>query len=199
MNITFKKVSSVISTIALLSIIAHLIWPKLSIDSITITLLIIGIVPWIIPFVKSLEIPNVLKIETSDVEQAVEKIDLKGEMVKEMASRERIGGEDFFKNLENVTKADPNLALVGFRIELEKRISTVYEKILKKNRDITLMQMVSELQNKKIIHAELAAGMKNLVQLGNKAAHGYVVSSEAADLMLYYGPKIFAELNKINS
>jgi hypothetical protein len=47
----------------------HLIWPSLSIDAITITLLFIALVPWLSPLFKSLEFPGGWKIEFQEMKE----------------------------------------------------------------------------------------------------------------------------------
>jgi hypothetical protein len=49
------KISTLITIIALLAVIAHIIKPTMMIDSITLWLLVIAFVPWLAPLVKSIE------------------------------------------------------------------------------------------------------------------------------------------------
>ncbi len=45
------------------AIAAHLIWPKLSIDGVTLGLLVVAMVPWLGDVIKSLDIPGLAKVE----------------------------------------------------------------------------------------------------------------------------------------
>lgn len=57
---------------ALLIALAYLVWPNLSIDAITITLLFIALVPWLSPIFKSLEFPGGWKIEFKEMKEQLE-------------------------------------------------------------------------------------------------------------------------------
>jgi hypothetical protein len=56
----------------------HLFWPAITIDAITITLLVIAIIPWLQPFIKSFELPGGLKIEYQDVQKISQKAERSG-------------------------------------------------------------------------------------------------------------------------
>lgn len=186
----------------------HLKWPNLPIDSITITLFAIAILPWLIPYAKSIEIPNILRIDLAEAKAAIDKITNKDVTVTP-ATLEinatlnkpsiRSKSDDIFTNLENISYTDPNLALVGFRIELEKKISSIFEKKIGSDKMMPLSRMVKILQDKNIIPSEIASGMKDLIGLGNKAAHGHIVELETAELVLTHGPRIFEELDNISN
>jgi len=55
-----------ISILAGTILIIHLLVPNFAADAITISLLIIGIIPWLAPLIKSLELPGGLKFEFSE-------------------------------------------------------------------------------------------------------------------------------------
>lgn len=63
-----KSLQYGITVVALFVALAHLIWPSLTIDAITVTLLFIALVPWLTPLFKSLEFPGGWKIEFQDFE-----------------------------------------------------------------------------------------------------------------------------------
>jgi len=63
-----KRVQYAISIIAIIVAITHVIWPSISIDSATLFLLAVAIVPWLITIFKSLELPGGWKIEFREYE-----------------------------------------------------------------------------------------------------------------------------------
>jgi hypothetical protein len=67
-----------ISLIACSLLIAHLIWPGLKIDAITLTLFGIVIVPWLGNIFKSLEMPGGWKFEFKDFAEAVTNAEASG-------------------------------------------------------------------------------------------------------------------------
>jgi hypothetical protein len=58
-------ISSIITIVALLAVIAHIVRPTMMIDNVTIWLLVIAFIPWLAPIVKSIEWGGA-KIELQD-------------------------------------------------------------------------------------------------------------------------------------
>jgi len=63
-----RRIQYAITIIALIITIVHLIWPLFIIDSTTLFLLAIAVVPWLIPLFKSLELPGGWKFEFQEQE-----------------------------------------------------------------------------------------------------------------------------------
>ena len=53
----------IITIVAVAGIIIHLVFPDLKIDAITISLLVLALLPWIYPIIASVEIPGIGKVE----------------------------------------------------------------------------------------------------------------------------------------
>jgi hypothetical protein len=62
-----RKLQYGITILALVIALLHLIFPNLKIDAITVTLLLIALVPWLSPLFKSLEFPGGWKIEFQEM------------------------------------------------------------------------------------------------------------------------------------
>ena len=60
---TATIVSLCITATALLAGAVRLVWPALTIDSVTVALIVIAVVPWLAPIFKSLKIPGGLELE----------------------------------------------------------------------------------------------------------------------------------------
>jgi hypothetical protein len=56
-------VSIGITATAVVAGLAHILWPTLTIDSITVALIIVAVAPWLAPIFKSLEMPGGFKVE----------------------------------------------------------------------------------------------------------------------------------------
>jgi hypothetical protein len=104
--------------------------PTAKIDATTLILIAASILPWILQYLKGFEIPGVVKIDLRDAKTATDKITQTvitpgtGNLITSghpPVVRGRTTG-DFVSGLRAVYEHDPNLALVGFRIEVEKRI-----------------------------------------------------------------------------
>ena len=82
---------------------------KCQVDAVTLTLLVIALLPWLAPIVKSVELPGGVKIELQELDQAAARADDAG-LLTEPA---RVATFSY----ESVAERDPNLALAGLRIE----------------------------------------------------------------------------------
>ncbi len=60
---TATVVSLGITAPAVVAAFARMVWPALTIDSITVALIVIAVVPWLAPIFKSLEMPGGFKVE----------------------------------------------------------------------------------------------------------------------------------------
>jgi hypothetical protein len=203
-----NKFAKYISGGAILLAILHIFSPGLGIDATLISLLILAALPRIIPFLKTIELPGGVKIEFKDVKAATDKIfeyegnietTLKPESLYSMTktSSLTLAKEDPFLVLRHVAEIDPNLGLVGFRVEIEKRLLVLAEKNNLDTYRKPLSNIVRMLQDRNIIPIHEASGLMELVGLGNRAAHGASVSPDAANWVLDVGPSILSSLDKL--
>lgn len=65
-----KRIQVTITVGALAIAAAHLFWPNVKIDAVTLVLLVAAIVPWLAPLFKSLELPGGWKVEFRDLQRA---------------------------------------------------------------------------------------------------------------------------------
>lgn len=197
-----RRVAIAITAVCALLVLVHLIWPILGIDGITVALLVLAALPWLLPFLKSLELPGGVKIELRDAKAATEKIT----SVPVVEALEPTKGE--FKGRARTTDAatvpldvanqDPNLALVGFRIELEKRLRQIAEARNIESSRMPLSRLVRELQAAQVLPSQVAAGLSELIVLGNSAAHGVPVSPAASDWVIGFAPSIMEQLDALS-
>lgn len=187
-----KILQILISFIAISFLVVHLIWPELKVDSITIALFIISIVPWLLPLFKTLEFPGGWKIEFQDVKDAVEKGDKAG----------LIGAND--KNTKSkhifleIADRDTNLGLAGLRIEIEKRIIQIAEINNIQNQRRGLTQLLRELNSNGILTSNEYAALVDITTLLNRAIHGESISQDTAKYAIEYGINLLDGLdNKI--
>src|SRR5437867_7636803 len=107
-----------ISAIASLLALGHTIFPGVKIDAITLTLLFIVVLPWLGFIFKSVEFPGGLKVEYPDLEKAGEDAAKVGLL---SAPQKRIEESPYLV----IAAEDPNLALAGLRIEIERRLREI--------------------------------------------------------------------------
>lgn len=189
------KTKIAISAICVLLGAAHLIWPDVQIDLVTIVLLVVAILPWLAAVIRSVELPGGFKIELQDVKAATEKVT--ASKAGRMALPETPAPGENLEFLREVVRGDPNLALVGLRIEIERRLSRLAEQAELPAAPRSLGAMLRDLVRHERIDRQTAAGLGDLIALGNQAAHGAEVSSNAAAWALDTGPLILEMLDSL--
>lgn len=200
----FKKY---FSSVAIALVILHLLFPKLVIDFVTISLVIIAVLPWIFPFLKSIELPGGFKIELKDTKAATDKVVTSGvlKLSGTVSAKSSVSGKltvereevDPISTLRQIADTDSNLAFVGFRIEVERRLRVIAEQHGLKAAHQPLYRIVSDLQIMQLVPNQVASGLADLIALGNRAAHGSDVEPEAVNWLLDVGPSILATLDEL--
>lgn len=179
---------AVVTLTAVTALVVRTIFPDLQIDAVALGLLILALLPWLSPLIKSAELPGGVKIEFQDVKEAAEKITRHAITVGGVTIELPEPG------LLAIADQDPNLALVGLRIEIDKRIRALAEAHGVSTR-LPLPRLTTQLAELGILDREIASGLRDLVALGNQAAHGTPVSRDAALSAVDYGPQVLAALD----
>jgi hypothetical protein len=117
-----KVIQVGISGGALLLVAARLIWPSLRIDGTTVMLIALALVPWLGSVLKSVELPGMIKFQYRDLQRAKRSAEEAG-LLSPAATPER--GKEY--SFQQIAGDDPNLALAGLRIEIEKRLRQIAE------------------------------------------------------------------------
>jgi len=188
------KMKAAISATCVILATAHMIWPTVQVDIVTFVLLVVAALPWLAAVIRSVELPGGFKIELQDVKAATEKVTAGG-AAKKLSQPVPALREDKLSFLRDVAKEDPNLALVGLRIEIERRLSELVGQVdlptTRRSAGVLLRELVAD----KRIDPRTAAGLGELIALGNQAAHGAKVTSSAAVWSLDTGPFILQALD----
>jgi hypothetical protein len=175
MKIIAGLVSLLFTTLAVL----HIFVATITIDAIAIVLLVLASLPWMFPYLKSLELPGGVKIELKDVQQAIDKVS-EGEDGPSPQDSE-------YDYLRVISAHDPSLALVAIRIEIEKSVRAA---LGDEGRPIPLSRAIHQLITDGTITKSVATGLTEFIQLGNHAAHGVEVDDQAAEYAIENAAKI---------
>ena len=184
-----------ISTLCVLLVAAHLIWPNVQIDLVTLVLLVVALLPWLAAVIRSVELPGGFKIELQDVKAATEKVT--ASRVATVGPPAAPAREENLEFLREVARGDPNLSLVGFRIEIERRLSQLAQQAELPADRRSAGALLRDLVAHERIDRGTAAGLGELIALGNQAAHGVEVSSNAATWALDTAPLILELLDSL--
>jgi hypothetical protein len=184
-----------ISVIAILLAVGHLIWPNAKIDAITIILIAIAVLPWLGSIFKSIELPGGVKVEYKDLEKAKEQAEKAGLLATPSSKKEEPA-------YLAVAEHDPNLALAGLRIEIERRLQT----LARANRIESkggMGNLLRQLFKHEVLSSNEMGTLADMTVLLNSAVHGADVDQRAALWAFEIGPQLLAGLderiNKIKS
>jgi len=190
-NLPLKKLRQVVSLGALLLALAHIIWPQLAIDAVALALIVIAILPWLAPLVKSLELPGGWKVEFHELQKAASRAETAGLLAAEPSQKE------VAFSFQSIATRDPNLALAGLRIEIEKRLSSLVEiHGLGSRRPMSVGQALRALAQAEVLTNEERSILADMVNMLNSAVHGAVVDSRAAAWAIDVGPRLLASLDE---
>lgn len=216
-----NRLRYLITASALLLALGHLVFPSFTIDFITLVLLLVAVLPWTAPLVKSVELPGGFKIQLQDVKEAAQELFRVDTVIQPGTGELRTEGsapeltlnaipgikfeadvisraETAVASLKSVAGTDSSLALVGFRIEIERRLRELAE-IKGLDTSLTLSAILRELRHLDLLPSRIGSALGDLISLGNQAAHGRSVAPEAADWVFEEGPTVLATLDQMLS
>ena len=186
---TFLQVCITIFSIAIAAV--HLLWPTAAIDGITLTLILVAVLPWVAPLFKSVELPGGVKVEFQELEKARERADKAGLLVKPQTAKQL--PEYSFQIVAN---EDPNLALAGLRIEIEKRLLQIAKSQGIDPERKSAGKLLQLLAEKQLITFEARSVLADMLGLLNSAVHGAVVDPRAASWAMEFGPRLLKSLDE---
>jgi hypothetical protein len=184
-----KRVGLAVTLISLCLAAAHVLWPTLRIDAVTLGLLIVAVLPWLAPIFKSLEFPGGWKIQFQDLQRVADRAEQAGILLPVM-EKPRFA-------FQSAADADPNLALAGLRIEIEKRLVAIAEASGIEVRNRGIGQLLRALTERQILDPSAAAALRDMSALLNSAVHGATVEPFAVEWAMETGPRVLAGLDEI--
>jgi hypothetical protein len=189
---SLKRLRQVVSLGALLLALAHIVWPQLAIDAVALALIVIAILPWLAPLVKSLELPGGWKVEFQELQKAASRAETAGLLAAEPAEPEVLF------SFQSIANRDPVLALAGLRIEIEKRLVQLTEarNLNVSRRPLGVGQLLRLLALAEVLTNEERSILADMVNLLNSAVHGAEVDPRAAAWAIDVGPRLLTSLDE---
>lgn len=187
-----------VSSFVLLIALLHVVQPGLAIDSITLTLIVIAIAPWLAPFVKSIKLPGGAEITLNNFEKIDEGMEKTGLLAPKAVKvfKFRAAVKPPAPEYSFQTASNPNLALAGLRIELEKKLREIAEANNIPAEKASLSSLLFDLSSRNVITNEERRVMSNLAATLNRAVHGAEADESAADWAVAAGPRILEALGE---
>jgi uncharacterized protein YutE (UPF0331/DUF86 family) len=191
-NVPLKKLRQIVSLGALALAFLHIIFPDLAIDAVALALIVIAILPWLAPLVKSLELPGGWKLEFQELQKAASRAESAGLLAAEPSVTE----QEFA--FQSILKRDANLALAGLRIEIEKRLSLLAEahELNKSRKPMGVGQLLKALGQSEVLSHEERSILADMVNMLNAAVHGASVDPRAAEWAINIGPRLLTSLDE---
>ena len=186
-----RRTQVVITCTSLALVFVHLVFPNLRIDATTLTLFAAAAIPWLLPLFKSVELPGGLKLEFQDL-QAAEQRAADAGLLDEAPDPAPVHEYSF----QIVADEDPNLALAGLRIEIERRLGLLAESTGKGSTKMGINRLLRLLGNQGILTSQQRSVLADMVGLLNSAAHGAKADQQSAEWALTVGPRLLATLDK---
>ena len=180
-----------ISLVAISVAILRIKFPEMKIDINTIILIVIAALPWLTGIIDTAELPGGWKFKFKSLKETAEKAERTG-LVSSSLTKE----DEEKYSFQQVGLDDPNLALAGLRIEIEKRLISLAKL---HNIDVKMQSvgsLLNTLSRKEILSKEERTIISDLISLLNGAVHGARVNFDAAKWALEFGPKILKSLDE---
>jgi hypothetical protein len=116
-----RKLKIGLTIFAAVIAILHAAYPKLLMDGVTLGLIVVAILPWLSPIIKSVDLPGIGKIELQEIKQQVHKLQGQTESAARKAETALAG---------NINANVPNkLAVNEASRETVKRLANKYDEI----------------------------------------------------------------------
>ncbi len=206
-----------ISAVAGVLLIVHLLVPQVKVDAAAIGLLVIASIPWLHNVFRSIDVSATgIKVEYRDAKEAIEKAlgAAAGPIASGRAPIETqpaagpapasskgpvlrgVGPKTSWDEVLR-TVDDPNMSLVALRIEIERRVRAVAQRLGLESQKVSLQLVLASLVRTEVIDRETYDGLRALLTLGNSAAHGAKVDSSVVQLVADQAPALLESLDSL--
>lgn len=183
-------IKAAVSVVAGLLAVAHLLWPGLAIDWVTVALLVFAALPRLAPWLNSVELPGGVKLTWQDVARVQQEAEATG-LLAGPAAFEACPREYSY---QLVVDEDPRLALAGIRIEIEKRLNELAAAYDLEPRG-GILHILRTLRQHEALEWQEAEVLGHVNRVLNMAVHGAELSPDAARLALDLGPRLLRVLD----
>lgn len=166
-------------------------FPHLLIDTTTIVLIVLAALPWLSELIESAELPGGWKIKFRSLQDIAEKSTQIGLAESALSKQDQ---ETY--SFQLVSPDDPNLALAGLRIEIEKRLKSLAEAHDIGTRMRGVGSLMNDLYAKGVIGTEERSLIADLIGTLNQAVHGAKIERDGANWAMEFGPRLLRSLDR---
>ena len=181
----------VMSLVAIGLAVARILLPKVPIDATTIALLLLALVPWLSQIFSAVELPGGWKFTFRELKKTGERA-LEAGLVPATLTK----ADEQTYSFQAVGVNDPNLALAGLRIELEKRLKRLADKNDIATRTQGIGSLLNSLSQRNLLSQQERSIIADMVGLLNQAVHGAKVDRQATEWAMDFGSKLLKSLDE---
>lgn len=184
--------------IGIILIIVHGFWQNLFIiDAITVLILFILSIPFFAQYLKKAKFPGAefeFKDEIRETQKLVELSIQKAKEAESFGKASILQFETFkLSSIRNLLDSDPVLSLAALRIEVERKLRSVAVFLgTPKSYKLTISKLIEVIRINEMLSFEQINALRNIIDMCNKAIHGYLISKEEAMEII----ELTEELNK---
>ena len=165
---------------------ARVVWPELKLDAVSLGLVAIVVLPWMTDLLDIIEFPGGWKISFRALEEAA-------------AAIPQLDGRPTETDLPTylaVKGLDPELALVGLRIEIERRLQRLAEHHgVADDAQRSAGKLARALEEAGVLPREIVFALTEVIKAGNAASHGASLPSRSKDFAFAEGPRMLSWLD----
>jgi hypothetical protein len=157
-----QTIRLIITIVAVVTTAAHLVFPSLKIDAITVSLIAMAIIPWLEPLFKSVGLPGGITFQFHDLD----KITADAEEAGLIPGAKNITQESFTmtdNNFIELAKHNPELAPISLRIEIEKKLRKIAVAHSIDSKNYSAGQLIDLLQQKLVLSEDEGIVLRRLI------------------------------------
>ena len=174
----------IIVLLGLALIIIHGFWNNFfMVDYYTIIIFVILSIPFLSHFLKSAKVAGAEFEFREEIESTKKVVQQSVEIAKSKATgkSKTVKFETFnLYSTKKLLNSDPILALASLRIEIERKLSLAVKFFKLRVKGENLSEFIEALKMKEILNPEQVSALRKIVDMCNKAVHGYTITREEA-------------------
>jgi len=187
-----RRIEWLIFIFGIILITTHGLFKNFLIDWITLIIYLILASSMLFNYLKKLKLPGgtefVFREKIKNLKQEFKEVRGKikpDEKTVELIKKSKQHYETFdFSFAKKYLKEEPTLALTSIRIELEKKLRLAYEKLFNRKLDVSLKNLILDLEKENIINVYQSSLLLHVIGLSNIAGHGITVEvSDVKDIL----------------
>jgi len=188
-------VQVIVAAVTVFLLVSHVLkWDEIQVD--TTTLALVGLL-LVIPLVELIRKVKLGEFEAEIGRDEVAKARAKASTELSSSANEELDVSE--KEIRQLLRTDPRLAMAKVRIELEDSMKRLYLATIHTEPDLRRMSVsrfADALVQKQVLTPPIAASVRDVITLANRAVHGERVEPDAAEELAILGVRLVYEIRQ---